>query len=156
MKLAAAIITMMKNFFISTVYSIRPSNCQPWFHLNETDASGLGTAACVLAIALLLDPPQQNDGADKGDDDAGAERQQVREIECRRGVVEIYEPEGAAEMSEREEFGDPANAKRELLNRRESAGKHEDREQKKDGELDRLRLGARDGGNDQPEAEGTK
>src|SRR6188768_131177 len=111
MKLAAAIITMMKNFFISTVYSIRPSNCQPWFHLNETDAS-----------ALLLDPPQQNDGADEGDDDAGAEREQVWKIECGRGVVEINEPEGAAEMSEREEFGDPANAKRELLNRRESAG----------------------------------
>ncbi len=94
------------------------------------------------AIRLLLNPFQQNYRAHEGDQDADCKHDEILRVILRRRAIQIHEPKGAAEMCQREQFRNVADDSRELGQRRESAGEHKDRQEKENGELDRLRLRA--------------
>src|SRR6476619_5475048 len=116
----------------------------------------VAVAAVGRLTSLLFDAPQQKGGADKGDDGAGKQNYQVLQVKRRWGLIHIHQPERAAKMGERKNFRKILDGFGQLLERGEGARQDKYRQQKKDGELDRLRLGFGESGDKEPEPERTK
>ena len=94
----------------------------------------------------ILNPPQQQRCAEAGDDRTDEQKAQIANDRGEPGMTEADHAEGVAEVRERKGLRDRTDAGGELLQRGEGAGEREDGEQIKDGELDRLRLRAAEGG----------
>jgi hypothetical protein len=100
----------------------------------------------------LLDPPQQENGADEGEEDAEEERSQIDSDVGKARSIQIYEAKGATEVGERKKFRKVADQFRQSIEGCEGPGENKDWQQKKDGELDGLRLGAGKSGDEESQA----
>lgn len=101
----------------------------------------------------ILNPPEQQRGAEARDDCADREEAQVARDGWQSGLPEADHAKCVAEMRERESLRNEADAVGELLERCECAGEREDGQEIEDGELDRLRLRAAERGDEQAGAE---
>src|SRR5438270_494654 len=101
----------------------------------------VAVAAVGRLTSLLFDPPQQKGGADEGDDGSGQQNYEIPQVKRSRGLIHVHEPERAAEMGERKNLRKILDGFGQLLERGEGTGQNKHRQQKKDGELNRLGLG---------------
>src|SRR5207237_8404823 len=99
---------------------------------------------------------QEKGRTDERDQRAREEHDKIDNVKRYAGVVHVHQSKRAAKMGERKKFGNVANRCWQLFEWRKCAGENKQRQQKENGKLDCLRLGARERRDEQPEAERTK
>ncbi len=104
----------------------------------------------------LFNSLQEKGRADERDQRAREEDDKIDNVKRGAGVVHVHQAERAAKMGERKKFGNVANRFWQLFERRKRAGENKHRQQKENGKLDCLRLGARERLDQQPEPERAK